>query len=221
MAEQREIAIGEVALVRIPTTDRAYCALREQAHGLLAFAEARTVTTDLDVKPATEDLSIISKLKKAIEDKRKEYLTPLNDHVKTVNAAFKVLTEPLEKADKITRDKILGYRAEVERKRREAEDINRAKDELARREAALNQGVITVDTTPVIVPTAPPEHVRTDMGSLGTAKVWRFEVMDFTALPEEYKLPDLVKIGKVIRAGVAIAGVRAWQEESLRVTPTR
>jgi hypothetical protein len=56
------------------------------------------------------------------------------------------------------------------------------------------------------------------MGTMGTAKVWKFEIADFTLLPDEYKVPDLIKISKVVRAGVNIPGVKSWQEESLRIT---
>lgn len=212
----------ETALVKVnPSSEEAYLKLRDQSLGLLQYAEARTIASTDDIKPATDDLSLISKVKKAVDDKRKEYVNPLNDHIKAINVAFKTITEPLDQADKLTRDKILMFRNEQERLRREAEEINRQKEELARREAALNHGEITIDTKPVAVPEAQPAHVRTDMGNLGTQKVWKFEVADFALLPDDYKVADLVKIGKVIRAGVSVPGVKAWQEETLRITPTR
>jgi leucyl aminopeptidase len=170
---------------------------------------------------STNDLGVISLLKKGIEEKRQEYVRPINEHVKAVNAAFKTLTDPIEQADKITREKITAYRAEVDRKRREAEAINQAKEELARREAALNHGEFTVDTTPVPVPEMQPKTVHAEAATLGTSKVWKYEVTDFKLLPDDYKLADLVKIGKVIRAGVNIPGVKSWQEDSIRISAAR
>ncbi len=209
-----------MAEIRIaPQTDVQFTAYLGQAQAILKYAKSRAVTSDPDVKDATNDLSIIRQLKKGIEEHRQLYVRPINEHVKEINQTYKLLTDPIEQADKITGDKILAYRAEVDRKRREAEAINQAKIDLARREAELSgTGEITVDITPVIVPEAPPNHVRAEAGTLGMTKNWKFEVVDFILLPNEYKLSDLVKIGRVIRAGVGIAGVRAWQEDGLRIT---
>lgn len=62
-------------------------------------------------------------------------------------------------------------------------------------------------------------RASTEMGSFGTVKVWNFEVTDFEELPDAYKLPHLVKIRKVISLGIAIPGVKSWQDEILRITP--
>ncbi len=209
------------AIINIsPGTDAMVLSLREQVNSLLKYAESRLIATDDDVKRATEDLSLVSALKKSVESKRKEYIGPLNDHLKTINDIFKSLTEPLAQADGMTRQKILTYRNNQEQKRREAEEINRQKQELAQREAAFNgTGEITIDTTPVVVPPAPPAHVRTEVGNLGTAKIWKFEVEDFKALPDEYKMPDSAKLGKVVRAGLhSIPGVRIWSEDTLKIS---
>jgi len=47
-------------------------------------------------------------------------------------------------------------------------------------------------------------------------KKWKVE--DFTLVPERYKEPNSILIGKVIRAGGDIPGIRVWEEPSLRVT---
>ena len=80
------------------------------------------------------------------------------------------------------------------------------------------QGEITeaLDLTPV--QRESPGRYRSDAGLLGTSKKWQFEVEDFALLPDEYKLPDATKIRKVVQAGVSIPGIKAWQEEGLRVT---
>jgi hypothetical protein len=200
-----------------PDLDPSVTALVEQITNLRDYAITRTVICDNDVKLATEDLSLIATLTKTLDAKKKEYTGPVKDILRAMGDVFDRVSSPLAEANTITRKKIGDYRAEIERRRREAEEINRQKEELARKEAAFNQGEITVDTTPVNVPAPPPAHVRTEVGSLGTQKVWKFEVIDPAQLPREYLTPDLVKIGKVIRAGVSIPGVKAWQEESLRI----
>lgn len=207
------------AIINIaPSTTVVYYQFQTQVERIKAYASERKIQTAEDVKLATEDLSLISQLTKSIEELRKEYVSPINEHLKSVNIEFKTLTEPLALADKTTRTKILAWRTEQERLRLEAEDINRMKDDLVKREAALNEGVITIDTKPVTVPEAPAKIVRTDVGNLGTTKTWKFEVENIDLVPREYLMPDMVKIGKVVRAGVNIPGIKSWQEATLRIT---
>jgi len=209
---------AETALVKVkPEADQAVIALHEQSLKLEQYAVALVVTNDGDVKSATNDLSIISGLKKAIEEKRKEYTQPINDHLKAVNEAFKALTEPLTEADKITRTKILDYRAEQERQRQEAEEIARLEREAAERRAALTGEPIVVPEV-VEAPPEAPDRYHAEMGTLGKATIWKFEVIDFVLVPDEYKLIDVAKVGKVVRAGLrSIPGIRIYSEETLRV----
>ncbi len=213
-------AVIETAIIKVnPSRDETVIALLTEVQGLFQWAEVRTIAADVDVKSATEDLSLIAKVKKAIEDKRKEYTNPINEHLKAVNESFKTLTGPLEQADKITRGKILAYRQEQARRAKEAEEINRQKEELARREAAFNGTGEVIDTTPVVVPPMPPAHVRTEVGTLGTMKVRKWEVEDLSKVPLDYLMIDAAKVGKVVRAGIpSIPGIRIWEEDTLRVS---
>lgn len=219
--ETRNATEAQTVAIRVkPETDFQFIEYQKQAQEILKFARSAVVTNDAEMKASTNDLAIISGLKKGIEEKRQEYVKPINEHVKAVNDAFKKLTDPILEADKITRDKILAYRAEVERKRQEAEEINRKKEELARLEAQHSgTGEFTADLTPVIVPASAPEHVRTDMGTSGTVKTRKARVIDFKLLPDEYKLPNEKLLATAARTGVAaIPGVEFYVEESLRVT---
>jgi hypothetical protein len=207
------------SIVQSPAPALVLTSMREQALSLLQFSRDRTVKSLEDTKVATEDLSIIANSKKVLEAKRKEYVTPLNDQVKLINDTFKLVSEPLNEADKITRDKVLAFRAEQERLRREAEEINQAKLDLAQREAALNQGAFTVDTTPVEVAPEQPKHINTDFGTAGTMTVRKWELEDLSKVPIDYLMIDAAKVGKVVRAGIpSIPGIRIFEDQSLRVT---
>ena len=156
-------------------------------------------------------------MKKAIEAKRKEFVSPIQEHLRAINDAFKTLTEPLLLADQITRTKVLGYNQEQERIRQEQEEINRLRMEAAEKEmelkGELSEPVGLVETTP-----EPPKHYHADMGTATTKKIKKWEVVDFALVPDEYKMPDAVKIGKVVRAGIpTISGIRIWDEEILEV----
>lgn len=208
----------ETALVKVnPQTDAAVASLHSQALRFKSAAEKLVIASDSDVISATTDLSVIANLKKAIEDQRKEYTQPLNNYLKTISDAFKAFTEPITHADKLVRGKILAYRAEIDRQRQEAEEIERLRREAAEREAALTgQPIIQPGPTLVIPP--PPDRYHADNGTLGKVMIRKWELEDFSKVPDEYKTIDAVKIGKVVRAGIpSIPGIRIWQEATLRI----
>ena len=206
------------ALIHVdPVGDEKVHALGLEVIAIVQRAEAKVVLSDADVHEATGEIALIAGLKKAFEEKRKEYTTPLNGYLKDINATFKEYTDPLDHADKLTRSKVLAYRAEQERQRQEEERINRLREEAARAEMQL-KGELTESVNLVEVSPPPPAHYRTIAGDLGKTLTWKFEVVAFAILPDDYKLPDMVKIRKVVIAGATIPGVKAWQEESLRVT---
>ena len=209
----------DTALVKIhPEEDSGIVALYNEAVRLREYSEARVITEVAHLTPATEDLSIIARLKKALEEKRKEYVAPLQAHVKAINDAFKALMEPIEVADQVTRNKILAFQALQDRLREKQEEINRLKIEAAKKEMEL-KGELTEEVGLVEVIESPPDRLETDLGDLGVATIWKFEVVDFALLPDRFKMENATLIGKVVRAGEReIPGVRIWSEKNLRVT---
>jgi hypothetical protein len=212
---------GTKAIIQIkPEEDPTYAALVSEVAALCRYADMRVIKTPEDAKAATDDLNLIRKLTKSIEDLRNKYVRPINEHVKTINDQFKNLSIPLSQADKTTQAKILAYQAEVKRKAEEAEEINRQKLELARKEAALNgTGEITIDTTPVIVPEV-VNTVRTETATVGVRSNWKAEVVDFAALSDEFKLADMVTLNALARSRKGKnppSGVRFYDAASITV----
>ena len=225
MEEQvEEITITPViptgtALINIePKTDLALTPLLAEIERFKVWADKLVIADDAGLRSATEDISSLRKLSKAIEEKRKEYVEPLNSYVKDINAYFKQATVPLSSADAVISRKMLEYKAECDRKRKEAEEINRMREEAQRREAALNDGEIKESVVTIPVPAQAAKTTHTDVGSASTRDNWKVEVTDFAALPDEYKIPDAVKLGKIVRAGLhTIPGCRIWNDPSLSV----
>lgn len=213
---------GGHALIQIgPEADAKVKALYQEATHLLELAEARVITENADLKSATEDLSVIARLKKALNEKKDEFVKPVRTFLNGFNDTFKTMLEPIEEADRITRDKMKGFKAEQQRKIAEAQAIEDEKMALAQREAELTGGEISVDLTPVEAPPPVPERVRTDIGMAGTAKVYKWEVTDKAAVPDEYKVVDAGAVGRVVKASkgsIVIAGIRIWEEDTIRVT---
>jgi len=207
-----------MALVEVaPGKDIAVLNLLHEAQQMIKYAQERTIATQEDVKDATNDLSMVAKLKKAIEVERKRYVDPLNAELKEINTFFKTLTEPIGEADQITRRKVLDYNAEIARQREEAERIEAEKLRLAQDEMKL-KGEYTVDLTEIEKPDATPDRVRTEVGTASKMTVRKWELEDITQVPSEYLLVDTGKVTKLVKAGIgAISGIRIWEEETLQI----
>ncbi len=210
--------LSETAIVRIkPETDIQIVAFYEQALGLKKYAEARNIVTVDDLKPATDDLSIIHNVKKGMEERRKEYIKPLQEHTKAINDAFKGLMLPIETADQITREKILAFNLKQKLIREEQERINRLRMEAARAEMEL-KGELSEPVDLVEVIAEAPRRVSTEMGTVGQRMIRKWEVEDLSKVPLDYLMIDATKVGKVVRAGIpSIQGIRIWEEPILSV----
>ncbi len=190
-------------------------AFYQQALALRDFAIARVILTNEDLEPANDDLILIRRVKKAMDEKRKEYLKPFQDHVKETNEAYKTLMQPIEEADTVTAGKMLTFGAEQERKIREAEAIEADKLALARREAELNSGEITVDLTPIKKPEPVPDRIRTGMGMSSQRDNWQWEIVDINQVPREYLMVNagmLTPIVKASKGRLTIPGIRIYNK---------
>lgn len=207
-------------MVRIkPNLDAEVKTIYSEALKLQEYATARVIATAEDLKPATDDLSIIHKVKKALEEKRKEYLKPLQDHVKEINEVFKTLTYPIEEADRITGSKILAFQAEQDRIRREQEEINRKRQEAAEAEMRL-KGELSESVNLVEVVPEAPKRISTEMGTVGQRDNWKWEVVDFALVPDEYKMINsgvLTPVVKASKGKIVIPGIRIFNEPIIAV----
>jgi hypothetical protein len=209
------------ALVAIePEKDSLVVALYSQAVRLLEYAEKLEITKTEDIRAVTNDLTIIGKLKKAFEDKRKEYVSPLNGHVAAINATFKELTDPIKTADDITRKKLVAFHLAEKRKKEETERINAFRREAAEAEAAMNEGEITESVVELPVDDLPSKTTQSDLGTVTMVDVWKYEVVDLALLPREYMVPDeamLKSIAKTHHDKKEIPGVRFYNEPTTSV----
>ena len=212
-----EKVLGSFLVTLDPNRDTSSMEFYQQALSALECARRRVISTVEDMKPASDDLVIIRKLKKALDSRRKDYLEPFQSHIKEVNEAYRVLMLPVEEADIITGGKMLAFNNEQARIRQEQERINAERLKLAQDEmnlkGELTESVNLVEVFPPVATTT-----RTELGSTGMRDHWIFEVTDFALLPDEYKMVDSVKLGKVVRAGLhTIPGVRIENKPTLAI----
>ena len=210
------------AIIKVgPEIDPDYIALKVEVEKLVLYADKRTVTNKEESELATNDLAFIAKLTKAVEERRVEYVKPLNDYVSQFNLAFKKLSEPLKEAKRITDQQIMSYQrkqAEARRKAEEAQAIANAEALRKAQEIKETTGVIE-DIKPEVID-LPPEastKVRTDFGTASQVDNWKYEIVDRSLVPAEFWVIDETGLGKQVRAGRHdIPGVRIYNEPILR-----
>lgn len=218
----QETPIDQRALIKVkPLQDDLIKSQVDNAEMALQYAQMRVVTNQKEAEDATNDLSLIAKMRKIANGYMADYTKPIKAHLDAVKTDFDSIMKPLEEADTITRQKLGDYRKEQERKVREQEAINRDKMELARREMELNGELsqpIDLIETKVHVPTV----VRADAGTSGMRDNWTYEITDFAVLPNEYKVPNtslLNSLAKSVKDTRAIPGLRIYNDRVVVVRP--
>jgi len=192
-----------------------------EAASLLRIAKARTITTNEDLKPATDDLAIILTCRKAMSARKTELYGPLKAKLDLVNQSFNDIMFPVLEADRITRDQVNTFDNEQRRKAAEAKRIEDEKFRLAQEEAKLNgTGEITVPLGTAQVPPPVPKNVRTEMGTLGGRDNWKARVVDFKLLDDQWKIANeslLNSHARTTKGTRPIPGVEFYNDRSVTV----
>lgn len=172
--------------------------LRQQGESILQTANTLQVTGETH-KQAIDLLALAAEAKKQLEAKRKAAVEPLNKKVKEINTFFRSLAEPFETADRVLRSKVVQFRSEEEKRRREAQEKLRETSQFA----------------------VVPQLAKTQRAELGQAiarKVWEFEVLDIDQVPREYLQLDETAVRRAIQQGIRhIPGLRIYETEKLTV----
>jgi len=209
----------ELSKQQIEKVESSVLSLAERANGFI-------VENEIDAEVASDFLRNIKDTEKKIEDKRLEFTTPLNQSLNAINATFKNLKAPLAVAKKIVMDKILSWRsieaekirkAEEEARKVEAEKIRKIQEALkaegdAKKKQEMIEEIIKTEERPII------EKQKTTIGNTQARKIWTYEVVDFSKVPDKYKEISKTEINASIRAGERnIDGLRIYQKEILSI----
>lgn len=170
-----------------------------------------------DATKVTEWANGLNTRLKRVEELRKSFVAPLNDHVKMINNMFKMQSEPLEKmlagVKRLLSDFYLEEQRkadiEDERKRKIREAANAKREEKGQSEIIIPVAqVARVDST-----------LKTSTGKSTATKVWQFEIINEDAIPREFCISDDRKIREAIKNGAReIAGVRVYEDYKMSLT---
>lgn len=217
-----EISAAEpvpTATVKIaPDKDAGYIKLLAETTKLLEYSTKLVIKDVDDKKAATNDLIIMGDLGKEIEVVKKEWLGPIDEHRKTVFDMFRQLTDPLAQAIRQTKAAMTEYDREQERIRLELEEIARKERELEEAKArAENRAPVEIKT--VAIPEQDTGRTRSELGLASTVTTYKANVVDFKLLSDDYKMPDMAKLNRVVNAAkgkIEIPGVEIETEHNLR-----
>lgn len=197
-----------------------------------------------------EQASVFLRMVKTVADKIEELYGPRIASAYALHKGLlsdkKKFTDPLDRASGNVKGKMQAWSMEEERKRRQEEarireQLRREEEDrrlaeaaelerLAQAEAASGNQAVAVEmmksaetlitepiyAPPIVLPAAVPK-----VEGVSTRTDWKFRVVDASKVPDEYKLVDEVKIGKVVRAlreSTNIPGIEAYP---VQVTSTR
>ncbi len=153
---------------------------------------------------------------------------------KSLLAEKKKFTDPLTSAERVVKMAVAQFyddqekkrvEAEKERQRIEADALAKAKaleDKAAKakteeaRDKILDQAVSVLQDADQKGGEITAAAVAPKAQGLTITDNWKFEVVDESAIPREYLTPDLIKIGRVVKAlkgDARIAGIRTYSEK--------
>jgi hypothetical protein len=201
MTEQENNTVSIVPFKRKITT------VQKQVEGF-------KITDNDSMVVATDTLSIIKDISKAMEKQRKLRVDPLNKEVKDINAEYKPLSTDLEKAEKYIKSEMISYSNEVDRKAAEA---------AAKLEARVEKGTMRTDTAMRKMDDIETmgSSVEGNKGSINFRMVRVVKIVDVTKIPAKYlndeKVLDAIKsaVRTDVINGTLVDGVEVVEEKQI------
>lgn len=170
-------------------------------------ALSQTVTCDSEEKDAVEKVGQVKSLLKAIEKKRKDAIREQDEFVRGVNSFCKTFKDSLGEIEGILKTKIsdYGWQKELERRKKEKE----AQEEARKLQEKIDAEAEKIGVDPPKIGAPAPvikkrKIVRTESGTSAHLRTeWKMtEIIDFSLVPDEYKILDEKKVKSSIGAGI-------------------
>ncbi len=156
------------------------------------------VTDDSSFKLAGEYMSQVKEAKKFIKAIKDKVLKPLKQAKENFEALYEGPEMMIESVDEHLRAQISTYNTKL---------IKDREIEAAKVVEQVKQGV------PIETVVSKVEDTQKKVDAIPTRKVWRVSVVDFSLVPDEYKLLDESKAKKAAQANLKVAGLEFKQED--------
>lgn len=203
-------------------------AVMKKSEDLALQLQEFKVTNQDEYNTAGDYLKSVKNATKQLEDLRMSMTRPLDEAKKRIMDLFRKTLDVLTNAENTLKRGILVYQQEQERIRRQQEAKLQAEAEKKRQEALKKAEQARTEGKDVKAEKYEEKAAQTvapilasnveKVSGISTKKIWKFEVIDEMSIPREYLIPDLTKIGKIVRAAgetIKIAGIRIYAEETI------
>jgi len=177
-----------------------------QVTGFQSVANSLVIKSPEDMSAAADILNDIKNAEKTIGNRKEEITRPLMSGLASVRTLFKPLEIGLDNAKKVVKAKVLAYQ-ELEQKRID--------EEAAKIEARVEKGTMRADTGAkklANIDEATTTAKGVGGGKITTRKITKVRIIDETAIPREYLVPDMKKITADVLEGVSVPGAEKYTE---------
>ena len=200
----------------------------QEAQGMLNQARAISIVDQTGYEEAALALKHIKARSSALEDERTKITKPMDAAKKAVMDLFRKPQDFLVEAEKVIKGAMITYSNEQDRLRRaeqaRLDEIARKEREKLEAQAAKAQSAGKVEKAEAIMekaqvvaaPVVEPTVAKT--AGISYRTVWEFEIVDETAIPREWLVPDQKAIGGAIRSTqgkISIPGVKAIARKTI------
>ena len=177
------------------------------------------IITDGHVDKAAFYIKHFKQVKKNIETVRKQIVEPYNRKIRSINKDFKAIINAFESEPERLGSELTDYM----RKKRELEEIERAKEQRELDDALIKEAEIFDDESVLDVDTKVEiRRQKLDTQHLTTMRVKRWRLIDFDKVPREFLLLDEAALNKIRKADEFdavsnIPGIEFYTDEVARL----
>lgn len=196
-------------MVKQINTDQELVELSKRQKGIIEVADKIQVDSTDQLKKTFIYRQDIKKNLKDLKVLKDHLLKHAKEEIRERNAEFKPFEDALAKADKTLKYKQEVFQVE-EDKKIQIEQEKLLKEQQKRYQKEVAKAEKKGDDAP---PPPPPPKVEVEkIEGYQSRKVWDFEVVDISKIPDEYMIVDEKKMRRVVKAGTRnIPGVRIFE----------
>lgn len=202
--------------------------LQASSGTMLGQAAMLTVKDDASFTAGAEMLLEIKRIAKTVEARFEEPVSMAFKAHRAMTALRDSVLAPFRSAEATIKQKVGAYQIEVDRKRREeadrlrrqaeaqaeAERIAKAQDQMDKGDLKGCEQTLEAPAAPVSVRVETPGAPK--VAGISFRDEWKFEITNVNEIPMEYLIPDVVAIGRVVKAmgsRTNIPGIRLFSEK--------
>ena len=182
--------------------------IKQETQEFLYNFQVVEIETQEQYTQAGDILKQVKNKIKKLEDKRKEYTKPLVESKKAIDKDFKSITEPLENFIKSTKEEMVVF--QFEEQKRLDEEQKKLEEEVLKKAEENGDKEVQVEIV---------NDIKTQRGDVSTTTardVWKFEIEDVNKIPREYLTVDEKLIRQAIKDGKReIDGVYIYKDKQI------